>query len=225
VVSAVVVLGFDITHAITTLVNFKPREVDVITAVIDNKIDQRSLVAFNSFEQIATVLGVRCRRVDVEVLDFSKAVEVIRNVIMGRLSSEPNVILDLGGGLRLLVVEVLTAFLSLPQSLRKYFKILLYIEGQNRFVELGNEDFIQELAKGKEAVWSKLSYLEKVVLEKMEYNVPYSLNQIYEMLRQAGEDITKQNLVRILNKLIRKNYIERIKKGTYIKRVLIPITN
>lgn len=220
VVSAIVVLGFDITHAINTLVKFRPREVSVVTGVIDGRVDQRSLVAYNSFEQTAIALGARCRRVDVEVIDFGRAVEAVRSVMVRYASSEPNVVLDLGGGLRLLVVEVLTAFLSLPQSLRKYFKVLIYIEGQNRFIELGSEDFVQELTKGKEAVWSKLNYLERVILEKIEYNTPYSLNQIYEMLKQAGEDITKQNLVRILNKLIKKNYIERIRKGVYIKQIL-----
>lgn len=221
-VSAIVVLGFDITHAVTTLVNFRPKEVEVITAVVDGRLDQRSLVAYNSFEQTAIALGVRCKRVDVDVLDFRKAVEFIRDVMVRCVSSEPSVVLDLGGGMRLLVIEVFTALLSLPKSLRKYFKVLLYVEGQNRYIELESEDFIKELVRGKEAVWSKLSYIERIILERMEFNTPYSLSQIHEMIKQAGESITKQNLVRILNKLIKKEYIDRIKKGTYIRRVTTP---
>ncbi|MEM0297598.1 MAG: hypothetical protein QXU35_07530 [Zestosphaera sp.] len=218
-VSAVVVLGFDITHAVTTLVNFRPKEVSVITALIDGRLDHRSLVAYNSFGQTALALGIKCRRVDVEVLRFSEAVDAIRSVLIEYASSEPNIILDLSGGLRMLVVETLTALLSLPQSLRKYFKVLLYVEGQNKHVELSSDDFLHELARGKEVLWSKLNYLERVILEKMEYNTPYSLNQIHEILKQSGEDITKQNLVRILNKLIKKDYIERIRKGIYVRRI------
>lgn len=222
VVSAIVVLGFDITHAVTTLVNFRPREVSVITALVDGRLDNRSLVAYNSFEQTAVALGVMCRRVDVEVLRFSEAVEDVRNVMIRHAGSEPNVILDLGGGLRMLVVEALTALLSLPQSLRKYFKVLLYVEGQNRYVELSSDDFVYELARGREVVWSKLSYLEKAILERMEYNTTYTLSQIHEMIRQLGENVTKQNLVRILNKLIKKDYVERVRKGVYMRRTVTP---
>ncbi|MEM1644213.1 MAG: helix-turn-helix domain-containing protein [Desulfurococcaceae archaeon] len=219
-VSAIVVLGFDITHAVTTLVNFKPREVSVITASIDGGLDHRSLVAYNSFEQTAMALGVKCDRVVVEVLKFSNAIDVIRSIMIRYVSSESNVILDLGGGLRMLIVEALTALLSLPQSLRRYFKVLLYIEGQNKYIELSSDDIISELTKGKEIFWSKLNYLERVILEKMEYNTPYRLNQIHEIIKQTGESITKQNLVRILNKLIKKDYIERIRKGVYRRRVI-----
>lgn len=222
VVTAVVVLGFDITHAVTTLVNYKPREVGVITALVDGKLDHRSLVAYNSFEQTALALGIKCRRVEVEVLRFSDAVEAVRNVLIGYATSEPSVVLDLGGGLRALVVEVLMAFLSLPQSLRRYYKVLLYVEGQNRYVELSSNDFVHELTRGKEVFWSRLSYLERVIMDKMEYNTPYTLNQLHETIKEAGEGVTKQNLVRILNKLIKKDYIERVKRGVYIRRVTIP---
>ncbi|MEM1831009.1 MAG: hypothetical protein QXZ48_08575 [Zestosphaera sp.] len=219
-VSAIVVLGFDITHAVITLVNFRPRRVSVVTALFEGRLDSRSLVAYNSFEHVAMTLGVECERVGVEVLRFSEAVEVIRNVMVRHASSESSVILDLGGGLRMLVVEAFTALLSLPQSVRKYFRVLLYVEGQNRRVELSSDDIIGELSRGKEIFWSRLSYLERVILERMEYNTPYKLNQIHEMITQVGENITKQNLTRILNKLIKKEYVERIKKGVYRKRII-----
>ncbi|MEM2076390.1 MAG: hypothetical protein QXV03_01790 [Sulfolobales archaeon] len=221
-VSVVLVLGFDITHAVITLVSFRPRTVTAVTALVDGRIDQRSLVAYNSLEQVALALGARCERVDVEVLRFSDAVEALRSVLLRHAGSETSVVLDLGGGLRMLVVEALTALLSLPRSLRRYFKVLLYIEGQNRSVELSSDDIAQELMRGKEVLWSKLSYLERAILENMEYSTPYTLGQIHQVVAQLGETVSKQNLVRILNKLVKRGYLERVRRGVYVKRVSVP---
>jgi len=215
VVVVISLLGFDITHAVITLTNFRPVEVVVILGVVRGKLDQRSLIAYNSLEQFALTMGIKCVRQEVEVTNFSKAVSTVREVMRRYAGREVTVVLDLGGGLRVLVLETFIAFYSLPRSYRKYFKLVTYIEGQNEFIELSEDMVVEEIEKGRRILSESLNYIEKTILEVAEPGTPYKLNEMHKLIKAAGIEVTKQNLWRILKKLSKKGYVEQTERGVY----------
>ncbi len=66
-VSALVLLGFDIGHAVITLFNFKPSVVTVVVPLVEGSSDSRAVAAYSHLEQIAISARIKCSRLEVEV--------------------------------------------------------------------------------------------------------------------------------------------------------------
>jgi len=211
-VSALILLGFDITHAVLTLSNYKPSRVVAVVAMVDGRIDPRTSIAYSSFSQVAVAMGVDISRIEIEVSDIYEAVTKLRSV-MKELSTDLPLIIDLGGGMRVLLIETLLAYFSLPNSIRKSIKLVVYFEGTNRSVELSAED-ISEIMAPKRVV---LKPVEKEILEILESGT-YSLSELYTKLRQRGYTFTKQYLHKILQNLIEQDLVERVSRGYYTKK-------
>jgi len=113
--TALIVLGFDITHAVLTLTNFKPSKVVVALALVDRRADPRALTAYSSLSQVANAMGVEIGRLEVDVTNIRNAVDTLRRAVV-ELATFPPVIVDVGGGMRILVLEVFLADLSLPMD-------------------------------------------------------------------------------------------------------------
>ena len=211
-VSALILLGFDITHAVLTLSNYKPSRVVAVVAMVDGRIDPRTSIAYSSFSQVAVAMGVDISKIEIEVSDIYEAVTKLRSV-MKELSTDLPLIIDLGGGMRVLLIETLLAYFSLPNSIRKSIKLVVYFEGTNRSVELSAED-ISEIMAPKRVV---LKPVEKEILEILESGT-YSLSELYTKLRQRGYTFTKQYLRKILQNLIEQDLVERVSRGYYTKK-------
>lgn len=210
--SALILLGFDITHAVLTLSNYKPSRVVAVVAMVDGRIDPRTSIAYSSFSQVAVAMGVDISKIEIEVSDIYGAVAKLRGV-MKELSTDLPLIIDLGGGMRVLLIETLLAYFSLPNSIRKSIKLVVYFEGTNRSVELSAED-ISEIMAPKRVV---LKPVEKEILEILESGT-YSLSELYTKLRQRGYTFTKQYLHKILQNLIEQDLVERVSRGYYTKK-------
>lgn len=211
-VSALILLGFDITHAVLTLSNYKPSRAVAVVAMVDGRIDPRASIAYSSFSQVAVAMGVDISRIEIEVSDIYGAVAKLRGV-MKELSTDLPLIVDLGGGMRILVIEALLAYFSLPDNIRKRIKLVVYFEGTNRSVELSAEDIVEIMIPKRVA----LKPVEKEILEILESGT-YSLSELYTKLRQRGYTFTKQYLHKILQNLIEQDLVERVSRGYYTKK-------
>lgn len=210
---AIIVLGFDITHAVLTLTSYKPSRVVVILALVNGRLDPRSSIAFSSLEQVATSMRIAIERLEVEVVDPLKAVEKLRNV-MEDLAKKSPIIIDLGGGLRLLVIETFLAYLSLPSTLRSNSKVVVYIEGTNEARELTPEDLKRILTRKT----YPLTYIEESILQFMEEAKEYTLRDIHIAVRNMGFNVSKQYIHKVLKKLVERGLISHVRRGRYIKR-------
>jgi len=211
-VSALILLGFDITHAVLTLSNYKPSRAVAVVAMVDGRIDPRASIAYSSFSQVAVAMGVNISRIEIEVSDIYGAVAKLRGV-MKELSTDLPLVIDLGGGMRILVIEALLAYFSLPDNIRKRIKLVVYFEGTNRSVELSAEDIVEIMIPKRIA----LKPVEKEILEILESGT-YSLSELYTKLRQRGYTFTKQYLHKILQNLIEQDLVERVSRGYYTKK-------
>jgi DNA-binding transcriptional ArsR family regulator len=185
---------------------------------VDGSLDPRAAAAYSHLEQLALMARTRCTRLDVEVLNAEGAVEALRETIIKLAEEGVPVVVDVGGGMRLLVLEALLAILSLPSWLRDVVKVIAYLEGTTRYAELdyGKISRIVRTLRlqGRE---EELTYVDRKVLEILEKKGATPLQQIYEELIRQGIATSKQNVNRILNKLRNKGYVKKIGRGVYVK--------
>ena len=212
VASALILLGFDITHAVITLSSYKPSKAVAVVATVDGRMDPRASIAYSSFSQAAIAMGVDVSKIEIEVSDIHSAVAKLRNTLK-ELSANPPLFVDLGGGMRVLVIETLLAYLSLPNDVRKRIRLIIYFEGTNRSMELSSENLI-EITMPKRVV---LKPIEKEILEILESGT-YSLNELHTKLQQRGYRFTKQYIHKILQNLIKQDLVERVSRGCYTKK-------
>ncbi|MEM1720295.1 MAG: hypothetical protein QW496_05565 [Desulfurococcaceae archaeon] len=209
----VTTLGFDVTHAVFTIVKYKPVEFVALMALVKGSLDPRSSIAFSYLEQIAKATGAKIvEKVEIEVSNPILAVNQIRGVLKSKAERFP-LVLDLGGGLRLLVVETMIAYFSLPGELKKNSRLLLYIEATNEAVEITPADLRKMMLK-KPVV---LSDIEEAVLSVMEEQREYTLGQIYRAIKQKGLFRSKQSIYKILQKLEKDGFITKLSRGRYMK--------
>lgn len=216
--SALVLLGFDVGHLVATLLNFKPSALVVAVATVDGSLDPRVSAAYSYFEQLATMSRVRCDRINVDVSNFEGAVETLREAII-RLSNESlPVIVDVGGGMRLLVLEALLAVLSLPNWLQDLVNVVVYLEGTNRYIELNYERIMRTVKTHKlRGRTEELTYIDRKILEILEGKGIATLKQIHEELMKQNISTSKQNVGRLLTKLEDKGYVKKVGRGRYMK--------
>jgi len=219
--SALILLGFDVGHAVSSLLNFKPSVIVIAVATINGSLDSRAAAAYSHLEQLAIITQVKCSRLNIEVPNIEKSVEMIREALIKLAKEGIPVIVDIGGGMRLLVLETLLAILSLPKWLQDLVKVIIYFEGTNRYIELDHKNIVRiirtyRLQEGIEV----LTYVDRKVIEILERKGKASLKEIHEELLRQGIITSKQNVNRILTKLEGKGYIKRIERGIYIKVTL-----
>lgn len=210
--TAIVILGFDVTHAIFTLTNFRPSRVIVLLALVNGRLDPRSSTAYSAIEQIASASGIQIERLEVEVTELLTTITRLKTLMESIMARSP-LIIDLGGGLRILVVETLLAYLSIPSDKWENTRLIVYIEGTNTYKELTPADIMQIL-RGRRRV---LSHIEKVILNSMNELEEYSLDRIYREAVLRGLDVSRQYIHKVLRKLVKEGYIFKVARGRYIK--------
>jgi len=216
--SALILLGFDVGHAVASLLNFRPSVVLAAVAVVDRSIDPRAAAAYSHLEQLAIMARAKCSRLDVEVLDVEGAVKTLKEALTRLAAEGVPVIVDVGGGMRLLVLETLLAVLSARRWLQDLLKVVAYVEGTTRYVELdyGKILRIVKTYRAQEEV-EELTYVDRAILEVLERRGMATLGQIHEELVKQGITTSKQNVSRILSKLENKGYVRRVGRGLYAK--------
>lgn len=210
-VMVVILLGFDITHAVLTLTRYHPMRAVALLATVNGSLDPRVSLAYTSLEQVAKAMRVEIARVEVEVTEIEGAVQRIRDVISELAMTSP-VIVDVGGGMRILVLETLLAYMSLPDSLKESVRVVVYLEGTNKALELTTSD-VRNLMGGP----SPLSAVERAVLKVMALGREYRLGEVHAALREQGVSVTKQYVLKALRRLAAKGLVSRKARGRYVK--------
>jgi len=220
--SAFILLGFDIGHAVLSILNFKPSVITIVVATINGSPDPRTVATYSSLEQLAALSRIRSNRLDIEISNINRSVGVIGEELMRLAQESVPVIVDIGGGMRLLVLETLLAILSLPKWLQDLVKVVAYFEGTNRYVELDYKDLMKIIRAYKlhRESAEELTYIDKKILEILDKKRKASLKEIHEELIRQGITTSKQNVNRILTKLEDKGYIRKIERGIYVKAIL-----
>lgn len=205
----VTTLGFDISHTLLVITKsgVKPSKIVALIGRIRGETDQRAETAFTMLKQFANIMGVDVERVDIDVVEVDKAIEKIIDV----LDKNTPAILDIGGGLRLLVIEAYTAYLMLSPSKINSITIYTAIEGRNELINIDIKNIRKKLSSAKQ-----LSDTHKAVLKIIEEKGVTTPKEILEILnKNTTNKISKQHLSKILNKLIKLGLIEKIDRGKY----------
>ncbi len=208
----VTLLGFDITHVMLSITKLptKPNRVIAIIAKFGEYMDPRVISAINSLKQVSGYMGISSDEIYINVLNYEEAVENIRKILLNNLP----LVLDLGGGPRILVIESLIAYLSLPTNKRSMISIMIYLEGMNRVEVLGHDKISRMISPKVEHI--ELTYNEKIILNILKTYRELRLHEIKELLeKEAGIVMSKQNIVRILKKLMSKELVDKVGKGIY----------
>lgn len=212
--SALVLLGFDISHAVMTVLNFKPSHVAAVLASVNGTVDPRALLAYSSLEQLAATARLDLRKVEVEVTEVEGAVEKLQQAMVELIRLGVPLVVDVGGGMRILVVEALLALLSLPRELRDLVKLVVYLEGRGSHLELNHAELLRVL-RSPRAAGAGLSYLEREILRILEESPGASLGEIHERLTRAGVATSKQNVHRVLKRLVERGHAVKLGRGIY----------
>jgi len=213
--SAVIVLGFDVTHAVRTISDYRPEKVVAVIGSVGGEVDPRATIAYNSLSQVATAMGIQVEPLTVEVTDFEKAIGTLEDKI-AELSYILPLYVDLGGGLRLLVLET---FLAVWRAYRRRAInnaiLLIYVEGRARRleIEVGKLEEIMVPVRREE-----LPEMERKILDVLDIYW-MSLAQIQAELQKLGITISKPYLRAILSRLEAKGLVARRPKGLYAKVV------
>jgi CRISPR-associated protein Csa3 len=114
----VMTLGFDEKFALRAIFRRGVRAGDRVIFIVPEDEDPRAEKAFSTLQQIVfrSIPEVSVERFKIPVKEFSKAVSAIRKLALSLLRSGEKVVLNLSGGQRLAILEVLAGFLSCGAS-------------------------------------------------------------------------------------------------------------
>ncbi|MBS7657617.1 MAG: CRISPR-associated CARF protein Csa3 [Candidatus Bathyarchaeia archaeon] len=205
----VITLGFDEKFALRAITRRGLKPEDEIIIVTSKPSDERTEKAFQNFTTILkkVFLNPKISRIDVEVKKFDNAVSTLTKEFLKRKTSK--FILNLSGGLRALIMEVLVS------------ATLLNISGE---VEVELENFSGMISFPLEILHiPELDNTDRMLLTSINVNEEFSLSKLSKKL-----NISKTTTWRRIKKLQRLNIINKDKNyltelGSIIK--LIYCTN
>ncbi|MEM0062098.1 MAG: helix-turn-helix domain-containing protein [Ignisphaera sp.] len=208
----VTTLGFDISHTLLILTKsgVKPNKIVVLAGSIRGEADQRAETAYAMLKQFANMVGIDIEKIDVDVVDVALAVEKIKKV----LEENAPAILDLGGGLRLLVLETFIAYTLMDPLKADTITIYVTLEGRNEFINID----IEKIRK-KVLLSQSLDETTKTVLEHLKQAETVTFKELLDKLNKQGYNISKQKLSKILAKLVKMGYIEKSERGKYKRKL------
>lgn len=217
-------LGFDLEHVFATLLKYRPqrgvREIYAVTAVIGGSMDRRALTAYSALTLFTNMIeGVRIERVEVEVTDLKGAVKRMKSLLADLLSRESTVVLDIGGGPRVLLLETLLAYLSLDRKLAERARLIIYIERTGELMEVDYEEIAVILSERLKP----LGKVEEQLLALLAPRKEYTLRELHEMLQGRGVKVSKQYVEKALKSLVEKGLVYRKARGVYVKALELSI--
>ncbi|MEM3974883.1 MAG: helix-turn-helix domain-containing protein, partial [Ignisphaera sp.] len=161
-------------------------------------------------KQFANMVGIDIEKIDIDVVDVALAVEKIKKV----LEENAPAILDLGGGLRLLVLETFIAYTLMDPLKADTITIYVTLEGRNEFINID----IEKIRK-KVLLSQSLDETTKTVLEHLKQAETVTFKELLDKLNKQGYNISKQKLSKILAKLVKMGYIEKSERGKYKRKL------
>ncbi|MCD6089598.1 CRISPR locus-related DNA-binding protein [Candidatus Bathyarchaeota archaeon] len=107
-------LGFDEKFALRAILRRGLKAGDRIIVVVPEKDDPRAEKAFSTLQQIVcrSMPEVSIEKLRIPSQDFSKAVSFLRKLALDVLRSGEKIVLNVSGGQRIIILELLAAFLS-----------------------------------------------------------------------------------------------------------------
>lgn len=124
----IITLGFDEKFALRTIFRHGLKPNDKILILIPEKTDPRAEKAFSTIQQVVgkSFPEVSIEKIYIPSQDFPKAVSFLRKLALNVLREGEKVILNVSGGQRIVILELLVGFLS--------------VEAHNVEVEIESED-------------------------------------------------------------------------------------
>ena len=194
----VITLGFDEKFALRAIFRRGLRAGDKVILVVPENEDPRAEKAFSTLQQFVfrSVPEVSVERFRIPAKNFPKAVSLVRKLASNLLRSGEKVVLNLSGGQRMVILEVLAGFLSHGVS---------DIE-----VEVESEDS-SAIATFPLTMMTNigLDHEDLEILKALAHS-PMKFTQIYSEL-----SISKSSAWRRLKKLIKLGLVKKLNK-TYI---------
>lgn len=204
-------LGFDITHimlSITSL-DMKPARIIALIAKFGESIDPRSINAINTLRQICSYMSIPLSEAYINVLDIEHSINTIKHL----LYENTPLILDIGGGPRIMVIETLLAYLSLPNDRKKLIDMTIYLEGRNQVKRVSYNQIVKILTPPRPI---ELTYYERLILDILRKYGTLRLAVLWDIMKNKyNVQMSKQNILRILDKLRSKNLVDKISRGLY----------
>jgi len=206
--SLITTLGFDVSHTLLAITrsSIKPAKIIALVGSIRGEVDQRAETAYAMLKQFANMIGVDVERVDIDVTDIPLAVEKILRI----LEENAPATLDLGGGLRLLVIETYIAYTLMNPLKAHSISIYMALEGRNEIISIDVDAIKRRIASSR-----MIDEIAKKVLECIRGRGMATPKEIAEEMSRSGYRITKQKLSKILTRLLRMGYIEKVERGRY----------
>lgn len=188
-------LGFDERFTLRAIFRRGLKVGDKIVIVMPEKNDPRAEKAFSTLQQIISnsIPEVKIEKIYIPSHDFARSVSFLRKIALMFLQDEKKVVLSLSGGQRIVILELLAAFLS--------------IGAREVEVEIESEDLSMTSI-------FPLGMMMKIDLDQEDIKIleslvesPKKLSQIYSIL-----NMSKSSTWRRLKRLIEFGLIERAKK-------------
>jgi CRISPR locus-related DNA-binding protein len=193
----IAVLGFDERHVIRSLLRLGFKNVDVIYLVVPSgRITKQTEEAIKRITEVAKLANVSDVKVfEVDPLGFGSAVAKLRKLIMDLCSGGKDLVISLGGGMRVLIVETLVASLLVPKELSSHILIVVDLESGEGYIEVNISNIL---------TISELKLDELQVLKYLLTKAPAGPTEISKTL-----GIPKTTVWKILKKLHTKELVTK----------------
>ncbi|MCL7390328.1 MAG: CRISPR-associated CARF protein Csa3 [Thaumarchaeota archaeon] len=193
----IAVLGFDERHVIRSLLRLGFKNVDVIYLVVPSgRITKQTEEAIKRITEVAKLANVSDVKVfEVDPLGFGSAVAKLRKLIIDLCSGGKDLVISLGGGMRVLIVETLVASLLVPKELSSHILVVVDLESGEGYIEVNISSIL---------TISELKLDELQVLKYLLTKAPAGPTEISKTL-----GIPKTTVWKILKKLHAKELVTK----------------
>jgi CRISPR locus-related DNA-binding protein len=193
----IAVLGFDERHVIRSLLRLGFKNVDVIYLVVPSgRITKQTEEAIKRITEVAKLANVSDVKVfEVDPLGFGSAVAKLRKLMIDLCSGGKDLVISLGGGMRVLIVETLVASLLVPKELSSHILVVVDLESGEGYIEVNISNIL---------TISELKSDELQVLKYLLTKAPAGPTEISKTL-----GIPKTTVWKILKKLHAKGLVTK----------------
>ncbi|QKR01115.1 CRISPR locus-related DNA-binding protein [Metallosphaera tengchongensis] len=184
-------MGFDEKFLVRAFWRRGNKEIKEVLLIKPSDRNEKSEKALNSFSELLKQVEVPLNVLEVDPKDFTSAVSKIARELMNSRST--SFIINLSSGMRILGLEVLTAFLLLDINA----ELEVEMENQEGVVTWSLKDMV----KGRIDVKGDVEILKAV---------KKGINTVSEVAREVGAPIA--TVWRKVNRLIEEGYLEKDEK-------------
>lgn len=194
----IVNVGFHADHIIKPIMTYGANKVILINYLDENsKFKDEVLFAIEKAEELCTISGLECKKLDLEWESFEKTVELISK----KIKTEDEVVLNITGGKKTISIAMIYAAFLNPE---KISRIVYDEEKEIKEIPMPNtwSRLLSDFKSGK-----TLTGMEQRILGVI-YEKNMSISEIAAELR-----ITSPAVLKSVNDLELKGYVESIKEG------------